>query len=107
MKLNIKDRLYFPAIFPTQNTFAEYNLKREILSKITITEEEKEKYSINEDLETGVIKWNKDMDEQEPLIVEFSSDEIKYIKKCCEGLTASQQPDEFWLTPEKIYDDKN
>ena len=105
MQLNIRDRFYIPAIFPTKGTFAEYSLKREIIKKIAITEEDKKKYSIEENLESGQVTWNKEMDLKEPLIVEFTTGEIEYLKKSCESLSESLCPDDFWSTVEKVYNE--
>lgn len=103
MELHIKDRIYIPQILPEQNNFMEYNLKREIIGKVALTEADKEKYSIEEKKEEGRITWNSTLDAEQPLVVEFSKQELEYLKKSCESLSTSLYPDDFWLTVEKIY----
>ena len=107
MNLYIKDRIYFPAIFPAKGTFSEFHLKREIIRKIYITEEDRKKYSIKEDQASGQITWDSEKDIQEPLVVEFSEAEAAFIKKCCEQLNDNLYPDDFWVTIERIYSGVN
>ncbi|MDR1121212.1 MAG: RNA-binding protein [Dysgonamonadaceae bacterium] len=107
MDLHIKDRFYIPQILPQQGKFKEFNLKRDIIEKVAVTEQDKEKYSIVEHREDGKIEWNSKMDAENPLTVEFSRDELDYLKKSCESLAESAYPDDFWVTVEKIYDTAN
>ena len=41
MELSIKDRLYIPGFLPKENNFKQFNIKKEILKKIEISEEER------------------------------------------------------------------
>ena len=101
MELGIKDRLYIPQILSQKNNFAEYSLKKSIISKVAINKKDSEEYEIKET--EGVVTWNSDKDSNTPLIVEFSKDEIAYIKKSCEALIDTAYPDDFWETVKKIY----
>lgn len=103
MELHIKDRLYLPQILPAQNTFMEFNLKKSILEKIVISEREREAFKIMEDKEAGKITWDSEKDANEPLSVEFSKEEVAYLKKGCEALASAPYPDDFWVTVEKVY----
>lgn len=103
MELHIKDRIYIPQILPQNGTFMEYNLKRSIISKVQITQADREEYNIKENKEEGKITWDSAKDMQVPLHVEFSNDELNYLKKVCEGLADSPFPDDLWVTVEKIY----
>ena len=40
MELSVKDRLYLPTFLPARGNFKEFNLKKEILRKIAIGDEE-------------------------------------------------------------------
>lgn len=104
MELHIKDRLYFPSILPNCQSFLEFNLKRNILKKVAITEADKEKYEITS-VDEG-IRWNAQVDAETPLVVDFTGDELAFIKKGCEALegkTGQTYPDAFWLTVENIW----
>lgn len=107
MELHIKDRIYIPQILPAQNSFMDYNLKREIINKVALTEADKTDYNIIEDTNAGKITWDSKKDMEQPLIVDFSKQEVDYLKKACESLSESAYPDEFWVTVEKIYNADN
>lgn len=107
MKLNIKDRIYIPRMLPEQGKFIEFNLKRSIVKKVMLTEEDRVKFSIIEDKDKGKIEWDSNKDFESPLEVDFSKEELDYLKKSCESLIDSAFPDDFWVTVEKIYDAAN
>ena len=48
MELLIKDRIFFAKLLPECKNFLEFNLKRNLLKKIEITEADKEKYEISQ-----------------------------------------------------------
>jgi hypothetical protein len=101
MELSIKDRLYIPALLPKEGNFKEFNLKKEALRKIELSEEEREKVGLRENAETRRIEW--DMDKEKPLIVEFTGQEMAYLKQACERIADERLPDEMWDSVEKIY----
>jgi hypothetical protein len=103
MELYIKDRLFIPQLFPKQGSFTDFTVKREIIRKIAITAEDKEKYSIKEDAENNNITWDGTKDMANPLSVDFSPTEIDYLKRGCEALVDEQRTDDFWMTVEKVY----
>jgi hypothetical protein len=107
MELYIKDRIYIPQLLPQQNTFMEYNLKRDIINKVAITDKDKEEYSIKEDAEGGKITWDSKKDIQVPAVIEFTKQEIDFLKKSCEALGETAYPDDLWVTVEKIYNVAN
>lgn len=59
----------------------EYNLKREIIKKVALTEKDKDEYAIVEDQQAGKVTWDSKKDMEQPLVVEFSKQEIDYLKK--------------------------
>jgi len=101
MELLIKDRLYIPAFLPKEGNFRQFNLKKEILRKIEITTSEREEVGLTENQETKRIEW--DIEKDKPLIVDFSSDELDYLKESCERISDEQLPDDMWSVVEKIY----
>lgn len=101
MELLIKDRLYIPAFLPKEGTFKQFNLKKEILQKIEITENERKEVGLTENQETKRIEW--DVTKDTPLAVEFSTDEMNYLKESCEKISDQQLPDDMWSVVEKIY----
>lgn len=105
MELYIKDRIYIPQLLPKGGTFAEFNMKREILKKVSLTEKDREDYNIQEVPEEHRITWDSQKDAKEPLHVEFSQQEIDYMKKACESVVDTPYPDDFWVTVEKIYNE--
>ena len=72
MELNINDRIYIPQLLPAQNSFMEYNLKREIIKKVALTEKDKDEYVIVEDQQAGRVTLDSKKDMEQPLVVEFS-----------------------------------
>ena len=94
MELLIKDRLYIPTFLPKENNFKQFNLKKEILRKVTISDEERE--------EVGLKQITDDKDT--PIVVDFSNDELEYLKSACEQISDEQLPDDVWATIEKVYD---
>lgn len=102
MELTIKDRLYIPAILPKEGNFRSYNLKKDILRKIEISEVEREEVGLKENQESKRIEW--DVEKDVPLQTEFSADELNFLKKACEKISDEELPDDMWGTVQKIYD---
>ena len=103
MQLHIKDRIYFPSIFPKTGTFMEFTLKKSIVNKVAIKEEDKERFRIETNQSAGAITWDSEKDMAEPLEVDFTADELEFLKKSCESLTDKENSDDFWNVVEKIY----
>jgi hypothetical protein len=101
MELQIKDRLYIPALFPKEGNFRQFNLKKDILRKIEITEEERKNVELVENSGTKRIEWNVEKDT--PLGKDFTGEELEFLKQCCERISDEALPDDMWATVEKIY----
>lgn len=101
MELTIKDRLYIPAFLPKEGNFRNFNLKKEILRKIEISDLERDAVGLQENQQTKRIEW--DTDKDIPLAVEFNREELDYLKESCERISDEQLPDDMWNTVEKIY----
>ncbi len=102
MELTIKDRLYLPALLPPKGSFREFNLKKGILEKIAISEEERSAVNLRRIEESDRIEW--DTDKDTPLHVEFSREELDYLKASCEKIAEETLVDDMWLTVTKVYD---
>ncbi|GAK36552.1 MULTISPECIES: hypothetical protein [Bacteroides] len=102
MELSIKDRLYIPAFLPKEGNFKQFNLKKEILKKIEISDTERDEVNLRENEETKRIEW--DIEKETPLHVDFSTDEMEYLKMICEKVSDEQFPDDMWISISKIYD---
>lgn len=102
MELTIKDRLYIPALLPKEGNFRQFNLKKEILRKIEISEKEREEVNLRENTETKRIEW--DVEKDKPLHIDFSTDEKEYLKMVCEKLSDDTLPDDMWSSVERIFD---
>ena len=70
MELLIKDRLYIPTFLPKENNFKQFNLKKEILRKVAISDEEREEVGLKQITDENRIEW--DTNKDTPLIVEMS-----------------------------------
>lgn len=101
MELTIKDRLYIPVLLPKEGNFREFNIKKVVLEKIEITVQERETVNLKENQDTKRIEW--DVEKDTPLLVQFSPDELEYLKKSCEKISDENLPDDMWQTVEKVY----
>jgi hypothetical protein len=101
MELVIKDRLYIPALLPKEGNFRQFNMKKDILRKIEITSSERESVGLKENQETKRIEW--DTEKEVPLLVEFTSEEMNYLKQSFEKISDEQLPDDMWNVVEKVY----
>ena len=103
MELNIIDRIYIPSILPAENTFMDFNMKRGIIKKVALSEEDVKKYNIQEDKNNKRTTWDPKVDRENPLVVDFTREELAYLKSACEKLADTPAPDNLWSTVEKIY----
>lgn len=103
MELTIKDRLYLPSFLPARGNFKEFNLKKEILRKIAISDDERQEINLRENAEDKRIEW--DVEKERPLLVEFSREEMDYLKKACERISDEELPDDMWATVETVYNE--
>mgnify|MGYP000177299028 FL=1 len=103
MELTIKDRLYLPSFLPARGNFKEFNLKKEILRKIAISDDERQEINLRENAEDRRIEW--DVEKERPLLVEFSKEEMDYLKKACERISDEELPDDMWATVETVYNE--
>lgn len=103
MELTIKDRLYIPALLPKEGNFKQFNLKKEIRRKVAISDKEREMLNLRENPETKRIEW--DVAKEMPLHVDFTQEEIDYLKSVCEKLSDEQLPDDMWSSVETVYNE--
>lgn len=103
MELTIKDRLYLPSFLPARGNFKEFNLKKDILRKIAISDDERQGINLRENAEDKRIEW--DVEKERPLLVEFSKEEMDYLKKACERISDEELPDDMWATVETVYNE--
>ena len=101
MELSIKDRLYLPNFLPAKGTFMDFNLKKSILRKIEISEEERKEINFRENQEDNRLEW--DVEKETQLIVDFSNDEMEYLRRACEKISDEELPDDMWATVEAVY----
>ena len=60
----------------------DFNLKKSIARKIAISEQDRKDYEIVEKKEKR-IEWNVQKDAETPLVVEFSKEELDYMRRSC------------------------
>ena len=101
MELSIKDRLYLPTFLPAKGNFKDFNLKKENLRKIAISEEERKEINFRENQADNRLEW--DVEKEPPLIVDFSKDEMEYLRRACEKISDEEVPDDMWATVEAVY----
>ena len=102
MEFSIKDRLYLPNFLPAKGTFMDFNLKKSILRKIEISEEERKEINFRENKEESRLEW--DVEKETPLNVDFSKEEMDYLRKSFEKISDEELPDDMWETVKRIYD---
>lgn len=102
MELTIKDRIYLPAFLQKNNSFTEFNVKKSILRKIDIPDQERKEIDLKENQETKRIEW--DVSKEQPLLVDFTADELDYLKTSCESISDEKLPDDMWDCVAKVYD---
>lgn len=105
MKLFIKDRIIIPVLLSAsiQLTFEQYMAKKDLISKIKITEEEYEKFKI-ENVE-GNIKWDIQEDLKNPIDIELDKKTASMIQKYIEEITNKTNTDDIWEVVSKLYDE--
>ena len=72
------------------------------MKKIEISDTERDEVNLRENADTKRIEW--DVEKETPLIVDFSADEMEYLKMVCEKISDENLPDDMWQSVEKIYD---
>jgi hypothetical protein len=101
MELSIKDRLYLPTFLPAKGNFKDFNLKKEILRKIAISDDERKEINFRENQKDNRLEW--DVEKETQLIVDFSNDEMEYLRRACEKISDEELPDDMWATVEAVY----
>lgn len=102
MELRIKDRLILPMLLPQEGNFKQFNLKKSIVAKVALTNQEREDINLRENSDTGRVEW--DMKKDAPLVVTFTQEEMDFLKESFEELTEESLHDEKWDVITKIYD---
>jgi hypothetical protein len=101
MELHIIDRLAIPALLPKEGNFRQYNLKKSILRKVEINEQERIEVNLRQNPETNRIEW--DTEKDKPLTILFTHEEMQFLKESCEKLVDEPLQDYMWATIEKVY----
>lgn len=105
MELHIRERLLIPTILPEKGNFMEFNLKKSIITKVALTEQDRADYNIVEKAEERRIEWDVQKDIEMPLSVNFTTEELAYLQKACEAISDQSLPDEVWAMVEHIYNE--
>ena len=71
------------------------------MRKIAISDDERKEINFRENQEDNRLEW--DVDKEAPLIVDFSKDEMEYLRKACEKISDEELPDDMWATVEAVY----
>ena len=76
MKLNIKERIVFGALYPEQANILKQTLVRDISKKVEITQKDMKKHQIRA-LEDGNLTWKDDKE----ITVNFTEMELNLLKE--------------------------
>jgi len=101
MQLGVKDRLLIPGLIQKEGTYMQFNLKKSILAKIEFNETEREELNFSQDENSNMLSW--DVSKETPLEPMLTTEELAYLKECCEKRSEETLADELWATVEKIY----
>lgn len=107
MKLYLKDRIYLLSILPQKAiNYKTFSLKKELINKISITEEDKENYEIvTNGIENNSVNWNSQYDQDHPIDLTITEDLAKYLKEACESLSDNEYTDDVWDLIERIFEE--
>ncbi len=104
VNLHLKERFYLLNILPQENALVDFQLKKRIIDKVVVTDEDKNGVGFNVNEQTGEVTWDAKKDFENPKEVDFSEDERKYIRQSIEKLSDGVHPDEYWLIVQTLYD---
>lgn len=107
MKLYLKERIYLLNILPQKAvSYKTFSIKKELIQKLSISEEDKEKYKIvaNDD-EAKSISWDYKYDQEHPLELTFNEDLANYLKDTCESILENEYTDDIWNLIERIFEE--
>ena len=104
-KLLIKERLYLMNVLPQQNSLIEYQLKKSIIQKVEITDDQ----TLYAHWIAGAVTvtfdaWDAKKDMDNPKEFEFTDQECQYVRKAIEALSDGEHPDEYWIVVMLLYD---
>ena len=106
MKLFVKDRFYLLNLLPHKPVdYKTYNLKKELVKQVQLSEEDNDKYQIKQDEETGSISWNPQIDQENPIELEITKDLAKYLNEACEGASEKEFTDDVWEFVERVFNE--
>lgn len=107
VSLHLKERFYLGNILPQENSLVDFQLKKRIVERIQVTDDEKNDIGFKVNEQDGSATWDARKDFENPREFEFSDDEVKYIRSSIEKLSDGTHPDEYWITVGTIYDKMN
>lgn len=93
MNFTLKDRITLMISLPSKGTFNDLILRKDVLKKIELTQEELEKYNIQS--VGGGVTWNPNED---IFFIEFTELEKDYIKKALKALDDKKEAQPEHLT---------
>ncbi len=107
VELHVKERIYAMNVLPKENSLIDYQLKKRIVGKLGLTDEEKNKLDFKVNNDDGSINWDAKKDFESPASIEFSEDEVAYITKSIQAASDGVHNDEFWLILTTVHDKLN
>lgn len=106
MKFYVKDRLYMLGLLPQKAVnYKTYQMKKALLSKLQLSDEDKERYEIKQDEKTGSVTWNPQTDIENPLEIELTEDLANYLHGACEDVSEKDFTDDVWELIERVFDE--
>lgn len=107
VELYVKDRMVLMYILSIRTgnkmTLQDYMLKKEIMSKVSLTEEDFVKYEIVDE-GGGNMKWNLEKDRNNPMTFEIDDKTSSFFKKMVDTLSSEEYVEDVWDVIQKVYD---
>lgn len=107
IKLHVKDRMVLLFILNATSgnkmKFQEYMTKKDLVSKISLSENDMKRYGIQDDGE-GHIKWDFEKDKEEPLEIEIDENKSEFLRKMIDSISDGEYSEDVWEVAQKVYD---
>ncbi len=99
----MKERLYLMNILPNQNSLVDYQLKKSIIKKVEVTDEDRDLIDFKTEDDKNYT-WDAEKDMANQREFDFTDQERLYVRNAIERLSDGEHPDEYWIIVMLLYD---